>query len=317
MIEIPGNRGEFWSYLDRLAVESQVVIDRPRDSTHPRYPELVYPLDYGYLEGTTTVDGGGLDLFLGSSPTKSLDAVALTVDLDKRDAEIKLLLGCTEADKQVVMDFLNGWTMRAWLVRRGGDLELFRSRRSVRRFQPREVPKEMLTQILEAATWAPSAHNRQPWRFVVLTTPEIRRTLAEAMAVDFRRDLLSDGLPIDQVEAQVQRARERIVEAPAAILLCLDVSTGDRYPDSRRQGMEYQMDVQGVALAGGHMLLAAHAQGLAGVWMCAPIFAPAAVRRSLKTPEDWHPQALILLGYPARIPPPRPRQQLEQVSRFL
>ena len=77
------------------------------------------------------------------------------------------------------------------------------------------------------------------------------------------------------------------------------------------------MGVQSVALAGGHMLLAAHAQGLAGVWMCAPIFAPAAVRQSLKTPEDWHPQALILLGYPAKIPPPRPRQQPEQVSRFL
>ena len=106
----------FWEYLERLVSGGQLVIDRPRGTAHPRFAELIYPLDYGYLEGTTTVDGGGLDVFVGTLPEKSLDALALTVDLQKRDAEIKLLLGCSQAEKQIVLDFLNGSGMRACLV---------------------------------------------------------------------------------------------------------------------------------------------------------------------------------------------------------
>jgi inorganic pyrophosphatase len=113
--------GEFWDYLDRLVAGSQVTIDRPCGSHHPVYSELIYPLDYGYLVGTTTVDGGGIDVWAGSLPGRRLDAVVMTVDLHKRDAEIKLLLGCTEAEKQVILDFLNGSSMRAWLVRRGDE----------------------------------------------------------------------------------------------------------------------------------------------------------------------------------------------------
>ncbi len=109
---------EFWNYLDQLVAGNPIVIDRPKGSAHPRYPELVYPLDYGYLDGTTTIDGGGLDLWVGSQPGGALTALALTVDLHKRDAEIKLLLGCTETEKQIILDFLNGASMRAMLVRR-------------------------------------------------------------------------------------------------------------------------------------------------------------------------------------------------------
>lgn len=109
---------QFWDFLDRLISSSRVVIDRPRATAHPRYPGLIYPLDYGYLEGTSAIDGGGLDIFLGALPGKRLDCLALTVDLDKRDAEIKLLLGCTPAEKQTVLEFLNGASMRACLVER-------------------------------------------------------------------------------------------------------------------------------------------------------------------------------------------------------
>ncbi len=87
---------------------------------------------------------------------------------------------------------------------------LMRSRRSVRRFLPQLVPQEMLERILETAVSAPSAHNRQPWRFVVLTSAESRATLVDAMGADFRRDLLADGLPPGEVEAQVERSRRRI-----------------------------------------------------------------------------------------------------------
>lgn len=307
---------EFWRYLDRLVAASQVEIDRPKGSAHPRFPDLIYPLDYGYLQGTTSIDGHGLDVFLGSQADRTLDAVALTVDLAKRDAEIKLLLGCSEDEKHIVLDFLNGASMRACLVRRGSGLEWLHSRRSVRRFQPRPVPDEVVRSILVAATWAPSAHHRQPWRFAVLASPPARARLAQALGDAFRQDLHADGLSPGEAEAQVARSRQRIQEAPLAVLLCQDLAVGDSYPDAARQQSEHWMGIQSVALAGGHLLLAAWAEGLGGVWMCAPLFAQAAASQALDLPGSWQPQALILLGYPAKIPAPRPRKPVDEVTLF-
>jgi inorganic pyrophosphatase len=108
----------FWQFLEQLVAAHPIIVDRPRHSTHPRYPTMTYPLDYGYLEGTITVDGGGIDLWVGSQENRRLDAVVLTVDLEKEDVEIKLLLGCSAPEKLVVMEFLNGERMRALLVTR-------------------------------------------------------------------------------------------------------------------------------------------------------------------------------------------------------
>ena len=92
---------------------SRLVIDRPKGSHHPRYPILIYPLDYGYLEGTSSIDGDEIDVWKGSLEPKILDGVILAVDLKKRDTEIKLLLGCTEAEKQIVLDFQKDHSMHA------------------------------------------------------------------------------------------------------------------------------------------------------------------------------------------------------------
>jgi inorganic pyrophosphatase len=90
----------FWRHLDELLAICKLVIDRPAGSTHPRYPDFVYPLDYGYLEATTAADGGGIDVWAGSLPGRKLVGVICTVDLVKRDAEIKLLVGCTRQQMQ-------------------------------------------------------------------------------------------------------------------------------------------------------------------------------------------------------------------------
>ena len=194
---------------------------------------------------------------------------------------------------------------------------LIRSRRSVRRFLPDAVPKGLVLQILESATWAPSAHNRQPWRFVVLMTKESRVQFVETMSILFRQDLLADGTPEMEIERAVNRARHRILNAPVAVLLCLDTSLCDIYSDQRRQDAEFLMGVQGVAMAGSTMLLAAHAAGLGGVWMCAPLFAPGSAKSVLDLPQEWEPQGLILLGYPADIPKSRPRRLVDEVTRFV
>ncbi len=110
--------GEFWAALDRLVRSSEIVIDRPRGSPHPRYPDLLYPVDYGYLKGTSSMDGGGIDVWAGTAG-KSLDAILCTVDLLKRDSEIKLLLGCTEAEKTAIWDMHNRTPyMKGILIRR-------------------------------------------------------------------------------------------------------------------------------------------------------------------------------------------------------
>jgi len=191
-----------------------------------------------------------------------------------------------------------------------------RTRHSVRRFDPRAVPRPIIHRILTTGTRAPNAHNRQPWRFAVLTSPQPKTRLAESMAADFRRDLLADGLPPEEVEAQVQRSRARITQAPLVIVLCLTLADMDNYPDTRRQRAEFLMAVQSLALAGGQMLLAAHAEGLGGVWVCAPLFAQQTVRQALDLPADWQPQGMLLIGYPAAPPRVRQRKPIEEVTLF-
>ncbi len=113
--------GAFWRALDALAGAQTLVIDRPAGSRHPRYPDFVYPLDYGYLEGTSSMDGGGIDVWRGSDPSARLDAVIVTVDLAKSDSEIKLLVGCSEDEKRIALAVHNGSAqMKGILVRREG-----------------------------------------------------------------------------------------------------------------------------------------------------------------------------------------------------
>jgi inorganic pyrophosphatase len=94
------DKNDFWQTLDKLVAESKIVIDRPKGSRHSKYPDCIYPLDYGYLEGTTAMDGGGIDIWKGTSGDY-IDAIICTVDLLKRDSEIKILIGCTEEEKQL------------------------------------------------------------------------------------------------------------------------------------------------------------------------------------------------------------------------
>lgn len=175
----------------------------------------------------------------------------------------------------------------------------------------------MITRILETATWAPNAHNRQPWRFVQLSSAESREKLTDAMASDFERALQAEGLDAEQITAQLKRSRDRITEAPEAILLCLDTSVLDKHEDEGRARGEHLMAVQSVALAGGQLLLAAHAEGLAGVWMCAPLFVPEEVRRALELPESWEAQGLILLGWRDKEGPHKERLDIGRVKRVI
>lgn len=177
-------------------------------------------------------------------------------------------------------------------------LTLIMGRRSLRRYRPDPVPRPVLEWLLTAAIWAPSAHNRQPWRFAVVGDDDRKVALARAMGAKLRHDLEADDVPETAIAADVGRSYERITSAPVLIALCLSMVDMDTYPDELRSHNEYLMAVQSTAMAGQNLLLAAHEAGLGACWMCAPLFAPEIVRSSLELPDDWQPQALITLGYP-------------------
>lgn len=96
---------KFWQGLNELVHSHAIILDRPKGTSHPRYPDWIYPLDYGYLENTTASDGGGIDVWLGTLPTQTLTGILCTFDTIKRDMEIKLLIACNADDLQLIQKF--------------------------------------------------------------------------------------------------------------------------------------------------------------------------------------------------------------------
>lgn len=178
-------------------------------------------------------------------------------------------------------------------------LNIIKSRRSIRRYTGQSIPRQTVLRLLEAANWAPSAHNRQPWRFAVLTRTADKARLARAMGVRLRADRTADGDDPADIERDVARSYARLTGAPVLIVVCLSMADMDTYPDARRSGSEWVMAVQSTAMAAQNLLLLAHAEGLAACWLCAPLFVPELVGETLGLPEDWAPQGLITLGKPA------------------
>ncbi len=190
------------------------------------------------------------------------------------------------------------------------------ARRMIRRYTAQPVARAEIELLIEAATQAPSPHNRQPWRFAVLTG-EARTRLAQAMGEQLRADLARDGLSTEAIERDATRSQLRIMGAPAGILMCLSMRDMDVYPDAARALAERWMAGQAVACATQNLLLAASAAGLGACWMCAPLFCPVIVSKTLDLPADWEPQALITLGHPADAGRERPRRPVSDLSLWL
>lgn len=107
----------FWEKLKTILNESEMVIDRPKGSTHPKYPKIVFPLDYGYLKNTSGGDGNEIDVWLGSLENKVLNAIACTVDILKRDTEIKLIVGCSDHEIEIINKFYTSEYMSAIILK--------------------------------------------------------------------------------------------------------------------------------------------------------------------------------------------------------
>nr|WP_245863153.1 nitroreductase family protein [Candidatus Viridilinea mediisalina] len=192
-------------------------------------------------------------------------------------------------------------------------MEIIRGRRSVRAFRPEPLSSAQLELLLEAAAWAPSPHGRQPWRFVVLTTPAPKARLAAAMGATWQRQLALDGQDEATITRRFTRSHERITSAPVVIVPCLYLAELDHYPDAERQAAETTMAIQSLGCAIQNMLLCAYAQGFDSGWMCAPLFCQATVRSALALDASLQPHALITVGYAAHDPQRRPRKPLAEL----
>jgi inorganic pyrophosphatase len=105
-------------FLQQLVEGSQIVIDRPKGSTHHRYVNNSYPVDYGFLDGTTSMDAGGVDIWVGSLDRKKVVGALCTVDLLKRDTELKILYDYTDDEIQAILSFVNTDKMQAIFVKK-------------------------------------------------------------------------------------------------------------------------------------------------------------------------------------------------------
>lgn len=115
---------DFWNSIQTLVNESEIIIDRPKGSVHPRYSDFIYNVDYGYLKNTSSMDGSGIDVWVGTEKNKKVDAIICTVDLLKRDSEIKILIGCTNKEKDIIYKLHNQSSyMKGILVSRRAKLD--------------------------------------------------------------------------------------------------------------------------------------------------------------------------------------------------
>jgi len=156
-------------------------------------------------------------------------------------------------------------------------VEAILSRRSIRRYETRQVEEDKIQILIECARHAPSAGNRQPWKFIVVRNPEVRQQLAHAA--------------FDQ---------DHVREAPVVIVICCDPElSAARYEDRGRTLYAFQ----DTAAACENILVAAHALGLGGCWIGA--FKESEVRKILNLPSNLRPVAMTSIGYPAEEREPR------------
>ncbi|MGQ9719182.1 MAG: nitroreductase family protein [Nitrososphaerales archaeon] len=202
------------------------------------------------------------------------------------------------------------------MVKHDDFLNFIKSRRSAKRLRLSPISEEIIEEILDVATSAPSAHNAQPWRFIVITNQNVKLRLAEAMAQAWQGDLLKDGLSSEEVKKIINTSIERTMNASVLIMACLTMDDMDKYFDERRKRAEYLMAVQSVSAAMQNLLLAVHAKGLGACWRCAPLFCTDCVREILRIPKSFDPQALIEIGSRTERLKRSTRKPLKDVIRY-
>jgi F420 biosynthesis protein FbiB-like protein len=193
-------------------------------------------------------------------------------------------------------------------------LALLRGRRSIRSFTEQPLPEGTLEKLIEAARWAPSASNRQPFRFVAITDRDLIARMAACVA--------ETGLKcIESLSGEQRLAAERYAGFStffSGAPLVLAPFHRQRSSFAERIGLPSERDVGALASVSAaimNLLLAVHVLGLGACWMTGPLLAADELERMLEIPKGWQLSGLIPVGYPAEAPAPPARQTVERLVR--
>ena len=211
-------------------------------------------------------------------------------------------------------------------ILRNKDIDLFResesakltkvlkSRRSYRfTFDDKGVDRNIVEDCIEIAGWAPSAHNGQFWRYIILEKQQVREKLINKMNQKLRHDLINDGKTDEFIQNKISKTKLNFTMAPVLILLCLDKLELEDYPDDERQQNEFILGIQSISSSATYFLLALELKKLASCWYCAPIFAKEIIKETLNLPESYVPMAFFTIGYPLKTVPAPSRKKLQDV----
>jgi nitroreductase/putative intracellular protease/amidase len=189
-------------------------------------------------------------------------------------------------------------------------LKAIKERRSIRRFEDKDVEQTKIEQILRAATWAPSANNDQPWKFVVVRSKETKEKVLNAFLNKMKDYFESHGIPLDGIRA----FWSGIFSAPVHIFAFCDMSVVDTEEGFEETQMLWS--TQGVSTACQNILLAAHALGLGSVWAGGSLAVEDEIKDMLGVPQEVRLMTVIAIGYPAYEPLPPVRRPLSDVMFF-
>ncbi len=209
------------------------------------------------------------------------------------------------------------------MVEKADFYEVAAGRRSVRRFKADPVPEAEIREIVRWATLAPSASNRQMWRFVAVADPKLKVALRDA--VEQAIDELAAAVPGVKGVAGMKGWSLFFAEAPVVIAVfgeeyrCRtdDALKARGLAAAEIDRLRARPDIQSIGAAIQTLMLAAHAKGYGTCWMCAPVLAAREIERLLGVAEPWRLMALVPLGVPAEQPKAPPHKPLEEVYTYL
>jgi nitroreductase len=207
---------------------------------------------------------------------------------------------------------------------------LIKTRRSIRKFQDKPVPEDLIVKALELATWAPNGGNQQAWRFLIVTNRELIEKTGNA--VNAKTDLMASWPEAEQFGETVAKWRTnsdffRGAPVCIAVLMGRYSSIADQILRARgemdpiaREMRSYReigkSSLQSVAAAITYICLFLHYLGLGSTWMCGPLQAKKEIEQILKVPPEWDFVGLIPVGYAAEAPETRPRKPIRDVIQF-
>lgn len=179
--------------------------------------------------------------------------------------------------------------------------KILRSRRSYKLpFEDKKVDRKIIEECIKLAQWAPSAHNRQYWRYIIIEKGTIRRNLIDSMNEKLRIDLQNEGRSGDFIKMKINQTRNNFIKAPILVLLCLDTTDLEKYPNLERTQNEFILGIQSISSSATYLLIAFEMKKLAACWYSAPLFTKDITKKTLQLPQSYIPMAFFTVGYPKR-----------------